>query len=65
MNDKRETISNVIKLFLLVFTMVQGFFLTFALVWTLVGLPLTTWAFLVLYAFAGAAEYGYYRWIRE
>lgn len=65
MNDKKENILNAIKVFLLLFMMVQGFFLTYALVWFGVGLPQKNWALWILYAISGLTEYGYYRWLRR
>lgn len=65
MNNKKENIANFIKLFLLVYMMVNGFFITYSFVWAAFGLPITKWALALLYALAGLSEYGYYRWIRE
>ena len=65
MINKKENILNATKVFLFFFMMVQGFFLTYALVWFCVGLPQTNWALLILYAVAGLTEYGYYKWLRR
>ena len=63
--SNKETITNCIKLALLFFTMIQGFFLTYALIWFVVGLPQTDWSIILLYVIACLSEYGYYRWIRS
>lgn len=65
MNDKKENIVNFIKMFLLFFMMINGFFITYSFVWFYVGLPLTNWTIALLYVIAALTEYGYYRWIRE
>ena len=54
-----------LKLFVLIFPMVQGFFYTFALAWFAVGLQLTAWVIIALYALACLAVYGVYRWLSE
>ena len=64
MNSKKKKIVNVIQMFLLVLMMLQGFFITYAVIWHEIGLPLTDWSFWLLYALACLSEYGYYRWIR-
>lgn len=61
----KDNIINFLKVFLLVFSMTMGFYLIYAYIWFIVGLPLTNWAMWLLSAVAGLTEYGYYRWIRE
>ena len=61
---KENIIIEILKLFILLFSMIMGFFLTYALIWFAVGLPQTDWALLLLLAVACLTEYGYYRWIR-
>ena len=63
--SNKETIMICIKLTLLFFTMIQGFFLTYALIWFVVGLPLTDWSIALLYVIACLSEYGFYRRIRS
>jgi hypothetical protein len=63
--SNKETIMICIKLALLFFTMIQGFFLTYGLIWFVVGLPQTNWAICLLYVTACLSEYGFYRWIRS
>lgn len=65
MKDKIEIILNFIKVFLLFYIMVNGFYLVYAVIWFTVGLPQTNWAMWVIYAIACLTEYGYYRWIRS
>ena len=65
MSDKKEYIVNIIKLVLLIFMMVNGFFMSYAFIWFAVGLPQTNWAIGILYALACISEYGYYRWLAE
>lgn len=55
----KEKIVNVVKLFLLIFMMTNGFFLTYCFLWYTLGLDITTWAMWVLYALAGLSEFGY------
>jgi hypothetical protein len=62
MNDK---IIDFIKFFLLLFTMVMGFFFIYAFVWFAIGLPITQWTTVLLIALAMLSVYGYYRWIEE
>lgn len=64
-NELKENISNIIKLFLLFFMMICGFWISYCFVWYAVGLPLTNWALWLLLCAALFSEYGYYRWIRE
>ncbi len=61
----KEKIVNIIKLFLLVFIMIQGFFISYAFVWFAVGLPQENWALWLLYALAALSECGYIKWIKE
>ena len=65
MKDKFAARINWLKVFILLFAMTMGFFLAYAFIWHIVGLPLTDWALWLLLAIAGLTEYGYYRWIRE
>lgn len=61
----RDNIINFLKLFVLLFSMTMGFYLIYAFIWFIVGLPLTNLALWLLLAVAGLTEYGYYRWVRE
>jgi hypothetical protein len=62
---KKEDIVNSIKLFLLIFMMVNGFFTIYALIWFGIGLPQTNWALMLLYALSALTEYGYFMWLRR
>ena len=61
----REKIDNFMRLFVLLSTMIMGFFFVYAVIWFAVGLPQTNWALALLMALAVLSEYGYYLWIRE
>lgn len=65
MSNKKENISNFIKVFLLVFMMMMGFWISYCFVCHFVGLPLTNWTLWICFALAVASECGYYRWLRE
>lgn len=60
-----DKIINAVKLFALIFTLVQGFFYNLAFSWFMFGLPLTTWAIIFLYALAVFCVYCLYRWLSE
>ena len=64
-NELKENIGNVIKLFLLLFMMTCGFWISYCFLWCWVGFPLTNWALWLLIVVALLSEYGYYRWMRE
>lgn len=59
----KEKIDNFMRLFVLMSMMVMGFFFTYALVWFTIGLPLTTWARILLIALSCLSEFGYIEWI--
>ena len=61
----KDNIINALKIFLFLFVMTMGFYLIYAYIWFIVGLPLSNWALLLLLAVAGLTEYGYFRWICE
>lgn len=60
----KDKIVDFLKVFLLMFSMVMGFFFIYAFAWFALDLPVTQWAMLLLLALALLSEYGYYRWIR-
>lgn len=45
-----------LKLFTIVFSMIQGFFFTMAYVWIKCGLPLNGWSIVLLYVLAFVFE---------
>lgn len=61
----KNKIDNFMRLLVMIFTMVVGFFTTYALVWIAVGLPQTNWAMYLLCALAGLSMLGYILWVRE
>ena len=61
----RNKIFDALKFLIWTHTMIMGFFFTYWLVWTALGLPRPTWALVLLFAVAVLTEYGYCRWIRE
>lgn len=59
----KDKIINWLKLGLLIFTMVSGFYFIFAGIWYTVGLPLTDWALFLMAVLAGLAEWAYIKWV--
>lgn len=64
-NKLKEKIIAFIKVFLIISMMISGFWISYCFIWYLVGLPITNWSLITLYALACLTEYGYYRWVRE
>ena len=65
MRNKKEVVTNVVKVLLLFAIMINGIFHVYALIWGAVGLPLTNCATFMLFVFACLTEYGYCRWLME
>ena len=61
----KNKLIDIIKVFLLLLSMVMGYFHIYATVWFLADLPRTYWAMAVVLALALLSVYGLYRWIRE
>lgn len=61
-NKIKENTVSIIKLWLLICMMINGFFITYAFIWFKVGLPLTNWALFLLFALACLSEGGYLSW---
>lgn len=61
----KEKIINCIKLFLLIFMMTVGFFMTYSLVWHSFGSDLTNLEQLVLWLLACFSEFAYIMWVSE
>lgn len=59
----KEKIIGLVKLFLLVFMMTMGFFLTYSLIWCAFGLDLTNLTMWIIFALACLSEFGYIKWI--
>lgn len=65
MNNKKKNILNAIKLLIILTMMTQGFFFTYTLVWSAVGLTFTNWVPWLLYAIACLTEYGFFKWVER
>ena len=59
----KENISNAIKFVLFSLLMIEGWWLSYALIWFVVGLPLVDWAFGLLFGLAIVSELLYIKWI--
>lgn len=59
----KRKIADFIKCFLMLLSMVMGFFHIYATVWLIAGLPLTYWAMAVVLVPALLSVFGLYRWI--
>ena len=59
----KENIINGIKLFLLMYMMSIGFFMTYSLVWVALGFDLTNFAMLIFIALSLLSEFVYIKWI--
>lgn len=64
-NELKEKIIDFIKIFLLLWMMAAGFWVTYCLIWFAVGLPQTNLAVSLLGVLACLTEYGYYKWLSE
>ena len=61
----KNKIADIIKVFLLLLSMVMGYFHIYATVWFLAGWPRTRLAMAVVLALALLSVYGLCRWIAE
>lgn len=59
----KENISNAIKFILFSLLMIEGWWLSYALIWFVIGLPLVDWAFGLLFGLAIVSELLYIKWI--
>ena len=58
-------ITNGIQFFIMMYTMVMGFWFSYMLMWVKVGLPQDWWAFVITMVIAFLSLYGFMQWIRN
>ena len=59
----KNKIADVIKVFLILLSMVMGFFHIYATVWFLADLPLTYWAMGLVLVIALLSVFGLFQWV--
>ena len=59
----KDKIINGLKLFLLIFIMVMGFYFTYGLILSLIGLQLTEWVIMGILALSMISEVLYIKWV--
>ena len=59
----KDSIKRVIQWFILTFTMLSGFFFTYAMVLHLIGVPLTKWLFIGSFMLGISSTYGFIYWM--
>ena len=60
-----KNIGNYVKLFMLMYFMIMGFFLVYGIIWKMLKLPLNDWAVTVLAVLAIISEIAYIWWLRR
>ena len=59
----KDKIINGLKFFLLTFMMIMGFYLTYGLIWSLIGLQLTEWVLAGMAVLSMISEGLYIKWV--
>lgn len=59
----KDKIINGLKFFLLTFMMIMGFYFTYSLIWSLIGLQLTEWVLVGMAALSMISEGLYIKWV--
>ena len=62
--SKKELTTGV-QLFIVMYTMIQGFFHSYLWVWYKVGLPVVWWSLLAMMLLALASVFGFNHWIKK
>ena len=62
--SKKELTTGV-QLFIVMYTMVQGFFHSYLWVWSKIGLPVVWWSSIAMMLLALASVYGFNRWVKK
>ncbi len=64
-NSVKDKLIDVLQVFILLFSVLMGFFFIYAFVWFVLDLPVTHWVMVLLVGLAGLTEFGYFWWVRK
>lgn len=61
--EHKDKLINAAKFMILTAVMIMGFWVIYATVWFLIGLPETNWAMWILFALSMGSEWLYIKWL--
>ena len=65
MKRKLKYITEGMQIWLFLLMMIQGFMMSYGIIWQAIGLELNRWAIAFLTVIAGLSVYVYVKWIKE